>query len=218
MFWRLARSGPTQTPSLRSTARGFLLRLQPKSSQKGATSQRLSRRWYTPLACSDSKGRQGIDSSQPVLIEKTQEPIPPSPSSERDSLSEKELELDYSKKRQTRKKQQQKQQQQQQQQIPQRAGQAHAHAPAQKEQKQKRKGRKAKEILRGFFVDMFVDGVGSAGSYYVSVGDVGVLAELDPRPLEPEPYFSRRSSGRRRRHVEKEEEAIPDRRRTYAYA
>jgi len=193
--------------------------LQPKSSRKGATSQRPSRRWYTPLACSDGKGRQGVDSSPPVLIEKTREPIPPSPSSERDSLSEKELELDYSEKRQTRKKQQQQQQRQQhQQQIPQRAEQTHAHAPAQKEQKQKRKGRKAKEVLRGFFVDMFVDGVGSAGSYYVSVGDVGVLAELDPRPLEPEPYFSKRSSGRRRRHVEKEEGAIPDGRRSYAYA
>lgn len=84
--------------------------------------------------------------------------------------------------------------------------QAHIQQP-----QKKRKRRKAKDILRIIWVELFENGVGSVSSVYVSVGDVSILAELDSRPLESKPFFTKRWSRRRRRqHSEKEDVVLKD--------
>lgn len=64
--------------------------------------------------------------------------------------------------------------------------------PTQNQQKQKQKRRKrAKDAFCKLWVDLFVDGVGSVHAVYVSVGDVAVLAELDPRSFQEQERVAR---------------------------
>jgi len=75
--------------------------------------------------------------------------------------------------------------------------------PTQHQQKQKQKRRKrAKDAFCKLWVDLFVDGVGSVHAVYVSVGDVAVLAELDPRSFQPQEQWVARPTiaERVRRH------------------
>jgi hypothetical protein len=84
--------------------------------------------------------------------------------------------------------------------------------PTQNQQKQKQKRRKrAKDAFCKLWVDLFVDGVGSVHAVYVSVGDVAVLAELDPRSFQQQETVARPHTaaerGRRRRSRRRGEEA-----------
>lgn len=72
--------------------------------------------------------------------------------------------------------------------------------PTQNQQKQKQKRRKrAKDAFCKLWVDLFVDGVGSVHAVYVSVGDVAVLAELDPRSFQEQERVARPQQAERAR-------------------
>jgi len=76
------------------------------------------------------------------------------------------------------------------------------------QQEQKSKGKKCKEILRIIWVQLFENGVGAVSSVYISVGDISYLAEPDPRPLEPKPYFSKRWRRRKQKYSEKGQDVV----------